>query len=76
MVKRIVLEHLSGLRQICGIMDIVADADCAPQLALRGDTYTLVKATKRYVSYREFDPTAANAVSGQTAITDPTEVTP
>jgi hypothetical protein len=58
MVKRIVLEHSSGLRQICGILDIADDTDLERQLLCNRMAYNLVSANKRHVVYREVCPEA------------------
>ena len=60
MVKRIVLEHTSGLRQICGCLDIAEDSDLERQLFLDRMAYNLVSANKRHVVYREVEPDAPN----------------
>jgi hypothetical protein len=58
MVKRIVLEHASGLRQICGCLDIAEGTDLARQLLHNRLAYNLVSANKRHVVYREVCPEA------------------
>ena len=70
MVKRIVLTEISGLRRICGILEL----DAAPaELTMRGDSFKLGRVEPRYVSYVELAATIGN---GQTTISNPAEVTP
>lgn len=66
MMKRIVLENFSGLRQICGILDIAADTDLEKRLTSGPNVYALVKAHKRHVVYLEVEPEARSA-EGQKA---------
>ena len=61
MIKRIVLEHTSGLRQICGLLDIADDSDLERQLLCDRLAYNLVSAGKRHVVYREVSPDIPNA---------------
>ncbi len=49
MIRRIVLELQSGLRQIQGVHDIPADAD-VPKLV---EGHTLVRISKHYILYKE-----------------------
>jgi len=50
-----VLQHSSGLRQICGILDIAEDTDLERQLLCNRMAYNLVTAGKRHVVYREVE---------------------
>ncbi len=56
MVKRIVLEHASGLRQICGILDVPEKAELERSMLHNRLAYTLITAGKRHVVYREVEP--------------------
>jgi hypothetical protein len=58
MVKRVVLEHSNGMRQICGLLDIAEDSDLERQLLLNRMAFNLVSANKRHVVYREVSPEA------------------
>jgi hypothetical protein len=49
MIRRIVLELASGLRQIQGVHDIPNDADI-PQLV---EGHTLVRVSNTYILYKE-----------------------
>ena len=58
MMKRVVLEHLSGLRQFAGLID-VADAALPETLTNNALTCRLVRPIgKHHVTYREVRPDA------------------
>jgi hypothetical protein len=74
MIKRIVLKHTSGLRQICGILDLANDSPPPTDLTLRGDSFKLRHSKPRYVAYVDVAPEAL--AEGPKTIIDSAEVTP
>lgn len=56
MVKRIVLEHASGLRQILGRLEVADIADCPKHLDTQPVECDFVADRKRYVLYQAAMP--------------------